>query len=74
MEDPKTYEVSVSLKIRDGESYSQASIASVSVTDQVPPSVDPVAHLRSLIGREFKRKFSDLELPYEDNPVFDGGN
>ena len=69
MAQKEIYEVNVELSIRK-EGDVLRHIERVSLTDRVPEGEDPVQHLRKLISREFKRKFADLELPYDEDVPF----
>lgn len=68
MSEPRSYEVSLTLTI-DHAGYSSKPIETVTLSEQVPAGIDPVTHLRAAINREFNRKFSALDLPFESDPV-----
>lgn len=71
MSEPRSYEVSLTLTI-DHAGYTSKPIESVTLSEQVPAGIDPVVHLRAAINREFKRKFSALELPFEEDAIISG--
>ncbi|MHC4302764.1 MAG: hypothetical protein ACYS7Y_36355 [Planctomycetota bacterium] len=71
---PPKYGISVSISLNKGDdeyAINHRSVARISLTEDVTSGTDPVEYLRTVINREFKRKFKDLDLPYELDVISD---
>lgn len=58
------YKICFSFSLKHGD-YGKSE-GDISVTESVPKGEEPIAFLRSRINKEFKRIFSDRELPYDE--------
>lgn len=63
----KTYQVEISVKIREGgEVYSPAYPINFKIDEKLPANVDAQKHLRARLAEELKRNFDAMLAPLEN--------
>lgn len=63
----KTYQIEISVKLRDGgECYSPSYAINFQINEKLPTNVDAQMYLRSRLAEELKRNFSALVEPIDN--------